>query len=833
MLRWSSVRRRSSYWEPAELKQRYEFNQNSSLSNDHRPASARSSFGYVGQVTSVSPKLTQRRFRRASTMNADRRKTENEDENENIEVPPDDPHQTINSFQISSNLFNKKEKQRRYSLWTERYSLDYLKQKKIKTKMIILSKEENEEEENDEFKKEENLRKRMQQKRRRLGLQLFPKSEEKMEEIRAVTIYDGAYCNVGSPLLSIDADAETEAEEEEQRCKNTSLQTELLPRLPKSRSKYCIIRRSSFCENEALINKEDEEISKQNGLLTVGISTPPINLGEGGRRPSMLQTAAAIMRRRRSSFVRERWANKLEFLLAVIGYAVDLGNIWRFPSVCYKHGGVISWWTSNVLYGISTWTGIGYGICFICTFIACFYNAIIAHAVYFFISSVGWEVPWLHCNNSWNTLNCRETLNTSLAIDGQEWRTPSQEFYIFSVLESHKSTGLNDLGGVKPSMAFCLFLVFLIVYFALWKGPQSTGKIVWVTATAPYIVLTILLIRGLTLPGAYKGIYYYLTPDFDKLKEPEVWTAAATQIFFSLGPGFGVLLALSSYNDFNNNCYRDALVTSLINCFTSFFSGFVIFSTLGYMSELTNRPVSEVVGEDESSLIFVVYPQAIATMDYSPIWSLIFFLMLITLGIDSTGGRYVIPFLDDYGVSLSVLFIVMCEMIAVCWFYGIKRFSEDIHVMLGFYPGIYWRVCWTCCPVFIGFIFLISLYSASFMPKQLNNYTYPWWSVSLGWLFRMLSCLSIPVYAIYMFITTPGPLIKRLRIMLTAQQRGSIVSSAPSTMNIGGINNNNISTNLFKEQNNLTLLRFSDNIPSTINSRKESQVEDNDSIAHL
>lgn len=82
--------------------------------------------------------------------------------------------------------------------------------------------------------------------------------------------------------------------------------------------------------------------------------------------------------------------------------------------------------------------------------------------------------------------------------------------------------------------------------------------------------------------------------------------------------------------------FRDALVTSLINCFTSFFSGFVIFSTLGYMSELTNKPVSEVVGEGESSLIFVVYPQAIATMSYSSVWSLIFFLMLITLGIDST-----------------------------------------------------------------------------------------------------------------------------------------------------------------------------------------------------
>lgn len=105
-------------------------------------------------------------------------------------------------------------------------------------------------------------------------------------------------------------------------------------------------------------------------------------------------------------------------------------------------------------------------------------------------------------------------------------------------------------------MAGCLFVVFVAVYFALWKGPRSSGKVVWITATAPYIVLTILLIRGLTLPGAGKGIQYYLTPDFNKLWDPTVWTAAATQIFFSLGPGFGVLLALSSYNDFNNNCYR-------------------------------------------------------------------------------------------------------------------------------------------------------------------------------------------------------------------------------------------------------------------------------------
>lgn len=166
-------------------------------------------------------------------------------------------------------------------------------------------------------------------------------------------------------------------------------------------------------------------------------------------------------------------------------------------------------------------------------------------------------MPWKSCGNDWNTNECRDVVsNFSSLPNGTTYRTPSEEYYNRKLLELQNSKGFDNLGGIKPSLAFCLFLVFLTVYFALWKGPRSSGKVVWVTATAPYFILTILLIRGVTLPGASKGIYYYLVPDFDKLYDPNVWTAAATQIFFSLGPGFGVLLALSSYNDFNNNCYR-------------------------------------------------------------------------------------------------------------------------------------------------------------------------------------------------------------------------------------------------------------------------------------
>lgn len=150
------------------------------------------------------------------------------------------------------------------------------------------------------------------------------------------------------------------------------------------------------------------------------------------------------------------------------------------------------------------------------------------------------------------------------------------------------------MGPVKPTLALCVFGVFVLVYFSLWKGVKSSGKAVWVTALAPYFVLIVLLFRGVTLPGSAEGIRYYLTPEWEKLKNTRVWIDAASQIFFSLGPGFGTLLALSSYNKFNNNCYRDALLTSSINCLTSFLAGFVIFSVLGYMAQVQNVDIDKV-----------------------------------------------------------------------------------------------------------------------------------------------------------------------------------------------------------------------------------------------
>lgn len=143
-------------------------------------------------------------------------------------------------------------------------------------------------------------------------------------------------------------------------------------------------------------------------------------------------------------------------------------------------------------------------------------------------------------------LNCEKKFNN-----------PTQEFYTRYLTEMHKSTGLDYLGGIKWEIIICLFLVFITVYFALWKGIKSAGKAVWITAIAPYIVMFSLLIRGLTLEGCWIGIKFYLSvDDWGSLLEMKVWVDAATQIFFSLGPGFGTIIALSSYNKRKNNCYK-------------------------------------------------------------------------------------------------------------------------------------------------------------------------------------------------------------------------------------------------------------------------------------
>ena len=316
---------------------------------------------------------------------------------------------------------------------------------------------------------------------------------------------------------------------------------------------------------------------------------------------------------------------------------------------------------------------------------------------------------------------------------------------------------------------------------------------VYFTALFPFVVLIILFIFSLSsLPGAGNGIKFYLTPDFNKLKDIDVWTAAANQIFFSLGPTFGGLITLSSYNKFNNNCHRDALLVSFINCGTSVFAGFVIFAILGFMAEQKDVEVDDIV-KSGPSLAFVAYPEAVSQMPVPQLWSFLFFFMLLTLGLDSmftfvetlttaiidqfslskkkpyvvigtcvvgficglsmctSAGFYMFELIDKTGASWNILVFAVIELVIVSWLYGIDRFCENIKEMEMKIPKVmmyYWKACW-CFITPITLIVLLIIAFVKHKPYSSNDYIYPGGIQALGWMISFSSLLLIPIVGFY------------------------------------------------------------------------------------
>ncbi|XP_069794949.1 sodium- and chloride-dependent glycine transporter 1 isoform X2 [Narcine bancroftii] len=543
---------------------------------------------------------------------------------------------------------------------------------------------------------------------------------------------------------------------------------------------------------------------------------------------------------------RGNWSNQIEFILTSVGYAVGLGNVWRFPYLCYRNGGgafmfpyiimlvfcgiplfflelSFGQFTSQGCLGVwkvnPMFKGVGYGMMVVSSYIGIYYNVVISIAFYYFFSSMTSVLPWTYCNNKWNKDNCSSMLNPNRTVNFTELpqnissllnqtvkrTSPSEEYWNYYVLKI--SDGIGNFGEVRLPLLGCLFVAWVVVFLCLIKGVKSSGKVVYFTATFPYVVLTILFIRGITLDGAATGIMYYLTPQWDKILDAKVWGDAASQIFYSLGCAWGGLITMASYNKFHNNCYRDSIIISITNCATSIYAGFVIFSILGFMAAHLGVDVSN-VADHGPGLAFVAYPEALTLLPISPFWSLLFFFMLILLGlgtqfclletlvtaiVDEIGsdwirrrkslvtlavaiigfflgislttqaGIYWLLLMDNYAASFSLVVISCIMCIAIMYIYGHDKYFKDVEMMLGFQPPIFFQICWRfVSPSIIFFILVFTV--VQYKPINYNDYVYPTWAIALGFLMALSSVVCIPIYALWKICTTDGnTFLERLR----------------------------------------------------------------------
>ncbi len=481
---------------------------------------------------------------------------------------------------------------------------------------------------------------------------------------------------------------------------------------------------------------------------------------------------------------RERWDSRPAFILAAIGSAIGLGNVWRFPYIAYENGGgafLIPYFIALLTAGIPIlilemalgqrfqagaatalrkakrgFQFIGWWAVLIATVITFYYCAIMAWSVNYLVHA--FTLKW----SKWTPTD--PELAQQVA-DGT--KNVQEVFFLNEVLRI--SSGPGELGTISWPLLFGLAITWVLIYLCVSKGVKSVGKVVLFTVPLPFLLLVVLCFRGLTLPGAIEGLSHYLEPDFSALANPKVWAAAYGQIFFSLSVGFGIMIAYASFRPKNSDVVNNAFITGLSNCGTSFFAGFAVFSMLGYMAQQMGKGVDEVVGSGVG-LAFITFPEAISLLPAVPhLVGIIFFLMLLTLGIDSAfslveaastsfsdelklnrrkttivlciigflagllfitqGGLHWLDIVDHWMNDWGLIIIAFLQSLLLGHEFDLKSLQVQIDRYSEIKAGKWWLIMVKyVTPMVLGVIIISNLEN-----EVLNPYGgYPMWSLALG-----------------------------------------------------------------------------------------------------
>ena len=475
---------------------------------------------------------------------------------------------------------------------------------------------------------------------------------------------------------------------------------------------------------------------------------------------------------------REFWSSRFAFVMAAVGSAVGLGNVWRFPFRCYDNGG---------------------GAFLIPFFVAIFTAGIPLLILEFTVGHWARGTPpqaFSKVNKKWEWTGWLTVLVPfivatyyvvimawcfSYMIYSLDLRWGSEASSFFSSFLGDTGTPLV-LGGISFPVILGLIAVWASIFLILYKGVGRIGKVVALTVPIPTILLIILTIRGLTLPGAMEGISYYLTPDFSKLGDVNVWLAAYAQVFFSFSLAQGIMITYASFLKKKSDLTNNAFIVALADAGTSFLAGFTVFSVVGYLSFKGGIGI-EALGTQIGgpNLVFITYPTAISLLPFAAaFFGFIFFVALLTFGIDSAfsmiepisaslndkwkitkaksvgimclmgfilslfftmgNGLHLLDIFDHFIANFGLVIIGLLECIIFGWLYSTIKIREHANETSDFKIGRWWDILIKfVIPVVLTIILILSVVENATKPYL----GYPWWLIAILGL--------LPLVALFIF----------------------------------------------------------------------------------
>ncbi|CDQ39187.1 MULTISPECIES: sodium-dependent transporter [Virgibacillus] len=349
---------------------------------------------------------------------------------------------------------------------------------------------------------------------------------------------------------------------------------------------------------------------------------------------------------------RSQWGTRAGFIMAAVGSAIGLGNIWRFPAVAYENGGgafIIPYLFALLTAGIPIlimeftlghkYRGsaplsykrlnkktefVGWWAVLVAFVISTYYSVIIAWAISYSVFS----------------------FNLS-------WGSDTEGFLMNDFL--NRTVDPGQAGSLVPGVLIPLIIVWIVVLGILFKGVKRGIEVAnRIFIPALVIIFLIIVIRAVTLDGALAGLEAFFSPDFSKIWSGEVWVAAYGQIFFSLSIAFAIMITYSSYLPKKSDITNNAFITGFGNSSFELLAGIGVFSVLGFMATQSGVGVDEVVSGGVG-LAFVVFPAIINEFPgLNGLFGFLFFASLVLAGLTSLMSiteTYIAGLVDKFKIS--------------------------------------------------------------------------------------------------------------------------------------------------------------------------------------